>query len=193
MKSDRRSPLIREHLEFASYCVYRFRMLYSLGWDRSVEEADFLAESYLGLCLAAEQWNPTRGAFTTYAYRVIRNRLLHMLRQARKTLPARFQFVSLDAPLDDDDECVLLDVLHSPLPRPEETLVRTELTLAVREAVADLPAPERRFVEGRLSGRSVAAVAAELGCRRSGVAALERIALRQLQPYLRCWSEISAG
>ena len=59
---------------------------YTRGLLRSDQEAeDVVQETFLKLWQAPQQWNPNKGALSTWLYRVAHNRCLDILRRSKRT------------------------------------------------------------------------------------------------------------
>jgi RNA polymerase sigma-70 factor, ECF subfamily len=114
--------------------VYRFAL--RMSGSQSIAE-DVTQDVFIALMRDAYQFDPTRGAVSTYLYGMTRNRVLKRLERDRS-------FVAI--PEDDDDETAVADermiVRHDPL----ADLTRNEVIESVRQAILALPTHYREVV-----------------------------------------------
>lgn len=106
---------------------------YQDGCGRHYDTADLLQAGYLGLHVAAMTYSPDRGAaFSTYAFFHIRRAMREVagLHGKRDVI---FSSIPLDAPLGEDEE----DTLHDLVPCPQgiDSVELQELQSIVRDAV----------------------------------------------------------
>ena len=99
---------------------------------RLVDWDDLMQAGYLGLYAAAMTYSAERAAFSTFAVLHLR-RAMRQVAGLRGKRDALFDACPLDAPLGDDEDGTLLDMIAAP---PEEDLVELkDLQRIVREAV----------------------------------------------------------
>jgi RNA polymerase sigma-70 factor, ECF subfamily len=114
--------------------VYRFAL--RMSGSESIAE-DVTQDVFIAVMRDAYQFDPTRGAVSTYLYGMTRNRVLKRLERDRS-------FVAI--PEDDDDETAVADermiVRHDPL----ADLTRNEVIESVRQAILALPTHYREVV-----------------------------------------------
>jgi RNA polymerase primary sigma factor len=104
---------------------------------------------------------------------------IHALREARRSM------TSLDAPIGDDGQSGLGDLIPSDAPGPAEEAQATELERTVAEALAKLSGDQVRVVELRFGlrdgrQRSIEATSRELGLSRARARELEETAMDSL-------------
>jgi len=117
--------------------------------NRGADIDDLYQSAALGMIEAVAEWEPERGAFLTVA-------AFHMRRRVREALGIRttkqhlenIGLCSIDAPADEDGECPLVELLADPAALdPEEAACNSDMRRIVREAVAGLPADQRKAIE----------------------------------------------
>jgi RNA polymerase primary sigma factor len=108
------------------------------------------------------------------------------LKQVRDVREAARVLTSLDRPVGEEEETTLGELFQSDEPPPDEVVSVNLRQDAVRQAVAELPDPERAVVQLRygLNGgpdpKSVEEVVRKLGISREQVRSIESQALRRL-------------
>lgn len=114
--------------------VYRFAL--RMSGSESIAE-DVTQDVFIALMRDAYQFDPARGAVSTYLYGMTRNRVLKRLERERT-------FVAI--PETDDDEAAFTDermiVRHDPL----ADLTRNEVIESVRQAILALPTHYREVI-----------------------------------------------
>ena len=120
--------LYREHVGLiCMWCNH-----YAPMCNATCDKDDLLQAGFLGLVDAVETWEPARGAWSTWASFYIRDAMRDALGLRRK----RLQTISLDAPLPDDDDASIGDLIaDDSLPPVSEAMERDAIRAAVREAV----------------------------------------------------------
>jgi RNA polymerase sigma factor (sigma-70 family) len=124
---------------------------------------DLLQAGYLGLHTAAYTYSPERGAaFSSYVVFHLRKAMREVV-GLRKKRDLILDASSLDAPIDDDGDTALLDLL--PATPDEYSIDQDDFTRIMREAVAKIqPKKVRKTVEAIYwEGQSVADLAASEG------------------------------
>jgi RNA polymerase sigma-70 factor (ECF subfamily) len=114
--------------------VYRFAL--RMSGSQSIAE-DVTQDVFIALMRDAYQFDPTRGAVSTYLYGMTRNRVLKRLERDKS-------FVAI--PEDDDDDATIaherMIVRHDPL----ADLTRNEVIESVRQAILALPTHYREVI-----------------------------------------------
>lgn len=87
------NKLIEDNMKLVYFVISRY-------FPTFTHDEDIIQTGMLGLVKAANSWDECKGEFSTYACTVIRNEINKEFR-ARKRQP---RTVSLDAPMDADDE-----------------------------------------------------------------------------------------
>jgi RNA polymerase primary sigma factor len=133
--AEARQRLVRHSLGFVVAVVRRFR----LG---SVRLDDVIQEGNLGLLHALDKFDPDAGTrFATYAAWWIRAYVSKYVKEARSIVRPRGGSVatadlSLDEPLDDEDETTRLERVEEPRSGPEDALMEVQAAKRVRDALA---------------------------------------------------------
>jgi RNA polymerase primary sigma factor len=133
--ADARQRLVRHNLGVVLAVVRRFR----LG---SVRVDDVVQEGNLGLLRALEKFDPDAGTrFATYATWWIRAYVSKYVKEARSIVRPRGGRVatadlSLDEPLDDEDETTRLERVEEPRSGPEDVLMQAQEARRVRDVLA---------------------------------------------------------
>jgi RNA polymerase sigma factor (sigma-70 family) len=182
-----KQSIVEANMRLAPYGVQRFLRRYHIPAAISLDSDDLLSEAFLALCQAAESWDPARGTFATYAVAAIQNRLLKVCRLERGSTIADLEFISLDAPVGENGERTLEDLLPA-AESPEEKLVDTS-RLEVQQAIAELPERDRSVVLGVMSGASAASIARGSGCSPQRVRQIQMRAYHRLRVRLGDQSE----
>jgi RNA polymerase sigma factor (sigma-70 family) len=172
LTKEERQALVMEHLGVAGELAKRFTRHRPRDFPAAFDDA------VVALCRAALLYRPGRYRFTTFAWKVIKNALLHRAKAAGRACrggdraamavdPAELAWVAATA----DDE-----------PEPEAR----ERGEAVRAAVRRLSPRHRAIVEARAwRGETLAAVSLGLGVTKERVRQLEAEAHRRLRAELR--------
>lgn len=141
---------------------------------------DLEQAGFLGLVEAAKTWDPTKGAWSTWASYYIRKAMQDALGVYRKTIKA----VSLDTPLlDEEGAATIGDMIEDKsLPPIGEAIERMETVRAVRQAVEEIEDTEVREAIGcvYLRGMDHRAAAEALGIPVGRVGTLIRKGWRLL-------------
>lgn len=117
---------------------------YQDGCGCHYDTADLLQAGYLGLHVAAMTYSPDRGAaFSTYAFFHIRRSMREVAGLYGKR-DLIFQTIPLDAPLGEDGDDTLLDLV--PCPQDADWVELQELQLIVRAAVDRIKDPNTQAI-----------------------------------------------
>ena len=158
-------------------------MLFRLAPDLK-DNADILQEVFIRIWTHIWQLRKP-SSFKTWLNRIVTNLFYDHLRE----LPRDFRFVSIDQPLKgEDDECFGRDIPDAGA-RPEEELLRGELSEALEAAIAHIPERFRtavilRDVEGLSYEQIATLTAVELGTVKSRVSRARTKIQKKLAPYL---------
>lgn len=196
-----RAALVEANIDLVRYAVYK------LGYGRGPYE-ERVAGGFVGLLKAADRYDPAEGTrFSTYALNWIRHATKrHSLEETAVHVPvhawqndqeeiqnalkaARF-YLSLDAPMGEEEDTLLGDLFSSPYPQPEEWGERRWLEERVRGAIESLDGREREVVARRfgLGGgeeETLREIADTFGVSRERVRQVEAKALKKLEELLR--------
>lgn len=134
---------------------------------------DLVQEGFFALIEASASYQCERGAWSTWASLYIRKAMREALGlRGKKQLPT----VSLDAPIGDEADADSLGSLlpDESLPSSDESILRRELILAVREAVNSIESENVRNAVRwiYLEGKSPAEAAQTLGIDRTAIPGL---------------------
>ncbi len=95
LTSVQRQMLIADNIKLVYHVANKF-MPCPKGYCYEVD--DLISEGYIGLVVASRNYDPAKGSFSTYAYKVIESRI-------KRSLPKyRLAHISLDTPVVKDDE-----------------------------------------------------------------------------------------
>ena len=116
--------------------------------DRGIAE-EVVQETFLALWNRAELFDPAAGSLAAWLHTIARNRAVDRLRAAGR----RPSLVSLAVGDDDDGAALERTVGDRPVlgganlgPGPETALAGLELRTAIRDAMAEMPEPERAVI-----------------------------------------------
>jgi RNA polymerase sigma factor (sigma-70 family) len=176
--------LVRENEKLVYLQVSRYLQRYFVG---AMEREDLVSWGLIGLVQAARLWDPQRGSFSTVACKAIEWMIVRGVRREWKPDQAAAT-VSLDHLIGEDEtpgpQERFVDLLAAEQ-NVEGELLTGETRAAVRAAVAELPAPQRRLIERHYyEDVPVAMLAEELGISRQSLYARQRQALRRLRAAL---------
>jgi RNA polymerase sigma factor FliA len=177
--------LVRENQKLVHYEVNRYLQRFFVG---NMEREDLISWGMIGLVQAARAWDPERAAaFSTLACKAIERMIIRGVRREWKPEQAAAT-VSLDDPMmgveTAGNQERFVDLLAA-AQNVEGELLSGETRAAVRSAVAELPAPQRRLIERHYYEEvPVARLAEEFGVSRQGIYMRQRRALRQLRAVL---------
>ncbi len=132
----------------------------------TVDLDDLLQAAFLGVRAAAFAFDPDRGAFAALLPFFVRRACRQTLGLDRPALAT----TSLDAPLNDETEDTLEDLLaDDTLPPMTEDIEREELCRDVRAAVDRLEGRQAAAVRGHwLEGKTLGQIAHDLGITTEG-------------------------
>jgi RNA polymerase sigma factor for flagellar operon FliA len=177
--------LVHENQKLVHFQVNRYLKRYFVG---DMEREDLISWGMIGLVQAARAWDPKRAAsFSTLACRAIERMIIRGVRREWKPERAAAT-VSLDDLISGEEVSGpggrFVDLVSAEQ-NVEGGLLDSDAREAVRLAVAELPAAQRRLIERRYYEEvPVATLAEELGVSRQGVYVRQRQALRQLRAAL---------
>jgi RNA polymerase sigma factor for flagellar operon FliA len=190
--------LIAEHRKMVLGLASRLRRELSLSGDLE----DLVAFGFGGLLEAERRYDPNRGVrFQTFAYYRVRGAMLDGVRQmadlprrAHERLKAAQEAPTTAAPSPLDKAFARISArLTSPIPvqssygvlSPEVALLKNESVERLLQALSALPPRERALIRGRyFEGRSLDALAGELGISKSWASRIHRRALESLRAAL---------
>lgn len=159
--------LLEELWECNKALVVYISARYQDGCGRHFDTADLLQAGYLGLHVAAMTYSPGRGAaFSTYAFFHIRKAMREVagLHGKRDVI---FQSIPFDAPLGEDGDDTLLDLI--PCSQGADLVELQELQSIVRTAVDNIKDTNIRDIIQAVywKGESIADYAASQGISRN--------------------------
>ena len=190
--------LVTRHQKMVHGLAHRLKRELSL----SGEVDDLIAFGFGGLLEAEDRFDPTRGVrFQTFAYHRVRGAMLdgvrkmaHLPRRAHQRLKGEADTVPTAAPTPLERAVAQMSAnLTGACPlqgrygaeSPELQLLQGESVSRLLRALSDLSPRERALVRGRyFEGRSLDAVAAELGISKSWASRLHTQALGRLRTAL---------
>lgn len=190
--------LVRRHRNMVHGLAHRLRRELSLRGDLD----DLIAFGFGGLLEAEYRFDPERGVrFQTFAYHRVRGAMLDgvrkmadLPRRAHQRVKSEAETVPSAAPTALERAFARIGAsltTASPLQDrygeegPEAALLRNESVSQLLEALAGLCPRERALIRGRyFEGRSLHAVARELGISKSWASRLHTSALRKLRAAL---------
>ncbi len=157
----RASPeqLIRAFSTWIRYVMRRYEQF--LSRSGVLDEEDLYWAGAMALVNAQKTWNPEEGNFLTYSFHKIRAAMQRQLRLGKSEFEP--ELIYLDAPLPEDDELTLLDVILSDEKSPQEIVEDRNLCELVQEALdRDCDPIEQEVLKKRyydeLSAKETAAV-----------------------------------
>ncbi|ADQ45659.1 RNA polymerase sigma factor, sigma-70 family [Caldicellulosiruptor kronotskyensis 2002] len=138
LTSVQRQMLIADNIKLVYHVANKF-MPCPKGYCYEVD--DLISEGYIGLVVAAKNYDPAKGSFSSYACKVIESRIKRSLPKYRLTL------VSLDSPLtkDEEEETTVGDVIDSGF-SVENEVIRRDIVTRLQKYLAELTDDEREQV-----------------------------------------------
>jgi len=143
-----------------------------IGGRRGVSEEELVAAGMLGLWRAAQRYDPERGAFSTYAYRCIRQRIV---RERDKAI-RQMEGLATEQAWDDRRAPAC------PHAGPADQAAAADSAALVRRLMGDLPSRESLVIQ-RLyfDGVTMECVSEEIGCTRARVGQIRDRALARMR------------
>jgi RNA polymerase sigma-70 factor (ECF subfamily) len=141
------------------------------GVNRSVAD-EVVQEVMVTLWHNADRYDPEKGSMSTWVFTIARNRLIDSVRRQRRPVP------------DPEDPCWVGD-RQSQSPTPEAATNELGRARGLRTALAQLPAEQRRVLEGLyFDGNSMSELAEATGIPLGTIKTRARLALRTLRQHL---------
>ena len=143
---------------------HNHNLIYQFLYDNNLPIDDNYGACAIALCQAAKQYNPTKGAFSTYAYKAMRNQIQQGINRAR-CKKRQAHTVSLDALRFQDEGCTNADFI------PDKTDLETTCItrIALAGALHSLPKREYTALRLMLDGVPRARMAELMGCSHTTV------------------------
>lgn len=169
----------------------RFVVSVARGYrGHGVPLADLVNEGNLGLCYAADRFDPSRGVrFISYAHFWVRRAMMQSISRHRGRSSSRELMplpVSLDEPAAGSSHSMgeLLEDVDSPA--PEDGLARADLRRVLERTLSDLPSREREVVRlyfglGARHAATLGEIADEIGVSRERARQLKEVGLARLR------------
>ena len=165
MQMSERDKLIVENQRLVSFTLHKYYP--SWAFDEDMQQIGMI-----GLCRAADNYDPTKGKFSTFATQYIINEVRHEFRRL-STQSRTGTEVSVD--LEVADDCTLEDMLVGD----------TDVDYCDREMLFKTLKPkERKVAELLEQGYSQAEISRQLGYTRSNVSFLARNIKRKWRKFL---------
>lgn len=151
-----------------------------------LEDGDILGEGAIGLLQAERTFDPSLGAWSTFAVTAVRRRLLRAARRARApvTIPVRFWEGAERGPAEDAASMPGVDVTNVPYAAaggPDGTIDDALALGWVRSQLGSLPPRVAQVIAARLDGATLEDIGAELGVSREWARQLEAEGIRVLR------------
>jgi RNA polymerase sigma factor (sigma-70 family) len=186
------SRLVQDNRRLVDFAVNRYLKRYHI---EGIEREDLVSWGLMGLVHAARAWDASRGlAFSTLAVTAIERMIRRGVRSEWRAREAHAT-LGLDALLSDTAEDGAsgerhLDQLEAEGESVEEQIVRLEIRLMLRQALAELSPEQQWVVRQRFyHHRTLQEVATEAGTTRQAIHLREQNILRalrrKLEPALR--------
>lgn len=180
------AALVAQHEGFVRQRVKRRVMLMP---HLRMHEDDLLQEGRVAIVMAAQRFDATRGVrFLSYAAHWVDHGLLNFAN--RKAQLIRFwdgavpSYVSLDAPMDDDDERMMHGALRAPEAEVMHSKDEAEVML-MRRAMMKLPKRQQVLLWRRhAEGKCYRVIGEEMGLTRERVRQIENVAMTRLRKVL---------
>lgn len=132
---------------------------------------DIVQDVMVSVWQKAAQFDPDRATFSTWVFRMTRNRWIDHKRKHDRVQP-----------MPPEDMAVLAD---EPVDSPHETLMQSQSDAAVREAIAELPPEQKQMLQlAFFEGLSHSEIAARTGIAIGTVKSRIRAPLKKLQSVL---------
>lgn len=150
--------------------------------DRQTGE-DLLQEVFLRIWRRASSFEPGRGSFPAWLYRITRNLCISRLRQQQARPPIDDGGSRTEGGEWEEDDP--LERISDPSPSIPDTIWMEERSRLVREALAALPDEQRLVIElSYFEGLTRREIAARLGWAEGTVHTRARLGLHKLASYL---------
>ena len=152
--------------------IYSFIQLKRLDLD---EWYDVCA---IGLCHAAQKWNPARGKFTTIAYRAMLTAVDHTNVVQNKHYPQAQVYIDTPTPIGKDTFSNLIPY--------DEDFSSVEVDEFKARAFSFLTCSQRDCIQGRLSGMTDDAIARKLKTSKHAIQTHISLARRKIREMVDC-------
>lgn len=194
--------LLLMYNEFAYHTAREFAALHRVNGEYDIDE--LAQECKCAMLKSAQTWDPALGAsFTTWSRFLCKSymqhepnsntsiiyvpTLAHTRESTRGYVERSRQIASIDAPLDDDGDRSLLDVVGDNQPDQEDRYAECEQRALIRRSMDVLDIREKRIITMRyLSDNEVFydEIAVHFGVTRQCIQQLESRALRKLRRHI---------
>jgi RNA polymerase sigma factor (sigma-70 family) len=167
-------------------------LAYSIAasWQDNVPSTapeDVRAQAIHGLVKAANEYDATKGKFSSFAGQIIRNYLGHL--KYWQKAKSKVQATVLDAPIGDDEGGDSDATLHDKLPgksTPADVSTgNAEAKALVRKQMAKLEPKEREILQRWLSGESYRDMQADFGVSFATIGNIAKAALAKVKSGLK--------
>lgn len=161
-----KQQLIEDNMKLVFYVINKY-------YPKLATNEDIAQCGMLGLCQAAETWDETRSAFSTYAVNGIRKAIVNEVRRQKRHNGIR----SLDDTCKDSEDIIL-----------KNTIVGDEDVdyIDIQSIYKQLNNAEKEILKYRMGGFTTSEIAKKLGCSRQNVSG-------KLRKIIRKWKEYSLG
>jgi RNA polymerase sigma-70 factor (ECF subfamily) len=173
---------------YRSYLLLLARAQLSRKFERKLDASDIVQQALLQAHEAQGQFRGNSpGELLAWLRRILANALCNALRDAQRAKRDAALERSLEASVE-NASCTLEAWLACEQPSPSAHAARAEQLLAVADALASLPEPQRdAIVLKHCQGLALEAVGEQLGRSPAAVASLLRRGLQNLRERLAGW------
>ena len=122
----------------------------------TIEDAqDVAQETFLRVWTKRDKYNPNRAEFKTFLFTIAMRLLSNLFRNNQ-----RKGMTSNTATNNEGEEISLLDTQASPLPTPDQSIIESEIKIAIQNAISTLPADQQEAITMALiEGKSMKEIA----------------------------------
>jgi RNA polymerase sigma factor for flagellar operon FliA len=145
---DIKKQIVTNYIRLVHYVIHHSRFLNS----DILDDRDFFQFGIEGLSEAVDRFDPDFGTkFETYAIKRIRGKIIDELRKLQKKKSSGeneivYTKISIDTPLDDEENFTLADTLPSDYDNPDVEMEKNEAVSMLGAAIKELPERDRTIL-----------------------------------------------
>ncbi len=158
------------------------RLAARIAWKYPIagEDREFVGqEALIGLQKAVLAYDPAKGSFEPFAWKVIKN---HLFTACRSTQRRQLELLTLDKKSPDAE--TKKDGIPDHEPTPAREAERSEIRSALQDGLASLTSSQKSVLEQYAKGVSFAEMARETGASEQAVRQMFQRGVSQMRPNL---------
>lgn len=182
-----RRNIMRNYINLVHYVIHRSKFIQL----NVIEKEDYFQFGIEGLAEAVDRFNPDLGIkFETYAIQRIRGKIIDELRKLQikpRTLSneeagVKYSNISIDAPLDDENNILIKETLASNSPEPNDEIESSEKIEILLNLIKSLPEREQIIITlSYFENLNYTEIAEILGLTVSRVSQIQKKIIKELK------------